>query len=184
VRRISRISARRNSRGRDGRPPQTRRRTGFGRTAVPAAAAGSLKNLGGFAHADAHLLIETAKLRSEINRAANSIHTASGYADQPMNPNYALVRSASQRRRMLARRLAMLAGVAMTAASAGPFRLVEDTADGGGQHSQGIRFAVEGSIGQPDTATLQGPRFEIAGGFWRPVSTPVSDTLFHNGFEN
>ncbi len=101
-----------------------------------------------------------------------------------MTATNTLVRSASQRRRMLARRLAMLAGVAMTAASAGPFRLVEDTADGGGQHSQGVRFAVEGSIGQPDTATLQGPRFEIAGGFWRPASTPASDTLFHNGFEN
>jgi hypothetical protein len=101
-----------------------------------------------------------------------------------MTATRALVRSTSQRRRMLARRLAMLAGVAMTAASAGPFRLVEDTADGGGEHSQGVRFAVEGSIGQPDTTTLQGPRFEISGGFWRPASTPASDTLFHNGFEN
>lgn len=69
------------------------------------------------------------------------------------------------------------------AAQAAPFRLLESTHDGGGAHSQGGRFSIEGTAGQPDAGRAIGQRFAIQGGFWRPA-TPVSDTLFRHGFEN
>ncbi len=79
--------------------------------------------------------------------------------------------------------LALLAG----AASAQRFSIPDQTVDGGGQHSQGTRFAVEGTVGQPDAAPpLIGNRFTVTGGFWQPVSTrtpPGDPTIFSNGFE-
>lgn len=69
---------------------------------------------------------------------------------------------------------------------AADYRLQSATVDGGGQHSQGSRFAVEGTIGQPDSGRLAGSRFVVEGGFW-PASaggaTPP-DKLFANGFED
>ena len=77
-----------------------------------------------------------------------------------------------------------LIGVAFVgAAAAGNFSLLSNTADGGGQHSQGVRFAVEGTIGQPDTAQLSSPRFSVSGGFWQ-AATPISDSIFANNFED
>lgn len=68
-------------------------------------------------------------------------------------------------------------------AQADPFELIEGTSDGGGEYSQGTRFALEGSIGQPDAGTLTGTRFAIDGGFWRPAIAPQNDTIFSNSFE-
>jgi hypothetical protein len=69
------------------------------------------------------------------------------------------------------------------AAASGNFTLLSGTADGGGQYSQGARFAVEGTIGQPDTARLNSNRFTIEGGFW-PTTRVTSDTIFANNFED
>ena len=70
------------------------------------------------------------------------------------------------------------------AAHGGPFELTEGTIDGGGQHSQGQRFALEGSIGQSDAGVVEGTRFSIDGGFWRPAIAPLTDTIFSHGFED
>ncbi len=70
------------------------------------------------------------------------------------------------------------------AAHAGRFELTEGTIDGGGQHSQGERFALEGSIGQSDAGVAEGARFSIDGGFWRPAIAPRTDTIFSHGFED
>ena len=67
------------------------------------------------------------------------------------------------------------------------FQLQDHTADCGGNHSQGSRFAVEGTIGQHDAGTtrLQGPRFIVEGGFWPPqVATPTASAIFNDGFED
>ncbi len=64
------------------------------------------------------------------------------------------------------------------------FELKEGTHDGGGQHSQGERFALEGSIGQPDASQTTSAHFSIDGGFWRPAIAPVANTIFSNGFED
>ena len=69
------------------------------------------------------------------------------------------------------------------AATSGNFSLLTGTSDGGGQHSQGARFAVEGTIGQPDTAQLSSNRFAIGGGFW-PTTNATTDTIFANNFED
>lgn len=76
-------------------------------------------------------------------------------------------------------------GLICSATQAAPFRLTSSTADAGGGQSQGTRFAVEGTGGQPDAGWLQGQRFTLQGGFWpTAVDEPVSDTLFRNSFED
>jgi hypothetical protein len=77
----------------------------------------------------------------------------------------------------------LLAGLSATAFAA-PFRLHSSTIDGGGGHSQGARFAVEGTLGQPDVAQLAGARFGLDGGFWQPAAIERADTIFSNGFED
>lgn len=87
-------------------------------------------------------------------------------------------------RRSLAALLLLLLLPAL--AEAGPFRLISGTVDGGGEHSQGTRFAVEGTVGQPDAGLAEGARFSVDGGFW-PTTTRNSalpDSLFTNSFED
>lgn len=69
---------------------------------------------------------------------------------------------------------------------AAPFRLVTGTLDGGGAHSQSARFAVEGTVGQPDAGSAQGSRFRVDGGFWPATGsdTPLADFIFQDSFEN
>lgn len=76
--------------------------------------------------------------------------------------------------------------LAATFADAAPFRLISGTVDGGGEHSQGTRFAVEGTVGQPDAGRAQGARFRIDGGFWptASTSTPPTDSIFSHSFED
>ncbi len=70
-------------------------------------------------------------------------------------------------------------------AAAGPLRLVSGTVDGGGGHSQGARFALEGSIGQPDAGRSEGQRFVLEGGFWPAgPATSSSNLIFRDSFED
>lgn len=83
---------------------------------------------------------------------------------------------------------ALLLGMALIgqAQAAGRFELKTMTVDAGGQHSQGTRFAIEGTAGQHDAAPrLQGPRFSVSGGFWPAATAPTSANsgIFSNGFE-
>lgn len=54
--------------------------------------------------------------------------------------------------------------------SGGPFELQWSTLDGGGGTSGGGRFALSGTIGQPDAGTLAGGPFKLEGGFWSGVT--------------
>lgn len=86
-------------------------------------------------------------------------------------------------RRRWALPLALVALASM--AEAAPFRLVSGTADGGGEHSQGSRFTVEGTVGQPDAGLSQGPRFRVDGGFWPTAAdSAATDSIFRNSFED
>jgi hypothetical protein len=72
------------------------------------------------------------------------------------------------------------------ASPASPFRLLSATVDGGGGHAEGARFALEGSIGQPDPGRSSSARFTVDGGFWpaTPALPPPAPALvFRNGFE-
>lgn len=70
-----------------------------------------------------------------------------------------------------------------TLTEAAPFRLTSSTVDSGGEHSQGARFVVEGTVGQAAVETSRGARFQVDGGFW-PTATTQSDIFFHNSFED
>lgn len=77
--------------------------------------------------------------------------------------------------------LALLASVPANAS----FRLIDGSADGGGRHSQGSRFAVEGTAGQADTELLAGTRFRLYGGFWSDgQGSALPDLLFQDSFED
>jgi len=55
----------------------------------------------------------------------------------------------------------------MTAtAGAQEYRIESSTIDAGGGASEGGRFRVEGTIGQPETGTATGGRYTFEGGFW------------------
>lgn len=70
-------------------------------------------------------------------------------------------------------------------ASAGNFRLISSSTDGGGGHAQGARFRLEGSAGQRDAGWLQGQRYTLQGGFWPTTAdTASNDTLFADSFED
>jgi hypothetical protein len=70
-------------------------------------------------------------------------------------------------------------------AAAGPLKLVSGTVDGGGGHSQGARFALEGTIGQPDAGRAEGSRFVIDSGFWSAdPALPASNSIFRDSFED
>ncbi len=73
-----------------------------------------------------------------------------------------------------------------SAMAGGRFSVDSHTVDGGGSHSQGARFSVEGTIGQPDSGPAHtGPRFSVSGGFWQATAAPpVSNLIFSNGFED
>lgn len=79
--------------------------------------------------------------------------------------------------------LAVIGLTCSAAALGGSYSLAGSTIDGGGQHSQGARFAVEGTIGQPDVDPASGSRFTLAGGFW-PEAPVTTDTIFANRFED
>lgn len=50
--------------------------------------------------------------------------------------------------------------------SGGPYTLTANNASGGGGSSTGATYAIQGTTGQPDGATLTGGSFTLTGGFW------------------
>ena len=46
------------------------------------------------------------------------------------------------------------------------FKIEDSTFDSGGGKSEGGRYKVEGTIGQPETGTSTGGRYTFKGGFW------------------
>jgi len=62
------------------------------------------------------------------------------------------------------------------------YTLPEWTVDSGGGRSQGARFELAGTIGQPDASrVLRGTRFEVAGGLWAAIPPGA---IFRDGFED
>ncbi|MCB1605416.1 MAG: hypothetical protein KDI71_00360 [Xanthomonadales bacterium] len=73
----------------------------------------------------------------------------------------------------------------VTLPASAAFELVDGTADGGGQFSQGSQFSVEGTIGQAETAISNGGQFQVSGGFWSSVSSaPQADAIFSDSYED
>jgi len=50
------------------------------------------------------------------------------------------------------------------------------TVDGGGGESSGDRYALAGTVGQPDAGTLTGGEYSLVGGFW--AGAPVKYEVF------
>lgn len=78
----------------------------------------------------------------------------------------------------ICRPFALFVGAVMVGANgADDFRLTRWTIDGGGEvRCAGGAFEISGTIGQPDTGVMRGPGFELAAGFWFPVSAGDCDT--------
>ncbi len=57
------------------------------------------------------------------------------------------------------------------AAFAQPYTLARANADGGGGSSAGGKYALAGSIGQPESSSqpLAGGKYSVAGGFWNVI---------------
>jgi hypothetical protein len=55
---------------------------------------------------------------------------------------------------------------AMTQAQGGGYGLLWWTVDGGGGASSASRYAVNGTIGQPEAGTMRGGTYVLSGGFW------------------
>ena len=68
--------------------------------------------------------------------------------------------------------LVLLAAVSLASAQTGEWDLTWSTIDGGGASSSGDRFALSGTIGQPDAASLSGGIYTLHGGFWGPATRP------------
>ena len=63
--------------------------------------------------------------------------------------------------------LVLLGAVSLASAQTGEWDLTWSTIDGGGASSgSGDRFAVSGTISQPDTASLSGGGYTLQGDFW------------------
>lgn len=54
-------------------------------------------------------------------------------------------------------------------------------AGGGAQGLSGNDHTLSGTLGQPATATLAGPTYEVRGGFWHSFAR--DESIFSNGFE-
>jgi hypothetical protein len=52
-------------------------------------------------------------------------------------------------------------------AQAGEYGLTWWTVDGGGGHSTGGSYGLDGTIGQPDAGDLAGDQYTVHGGFWQ-----------------
>ena len=72
--------------------------------------------------------------------------------------------------------LALASGNA-SAQSGGPFTLNWNTIDGGGGNCSGgvtpaggTKFALSGTVGQPDAGVMNGGAYSLAGGFWGGLS--------------
>lgn len=66
--------------------------------------------------------------------------------------------------------IGILAANVARSQSGGNYDLFWNTVDGGGGASSGGRFAVTGTIGQPDAGTLAAGNIALEGGFWSIAS--------------
>ena len=66
--------------------------------------------------------------------------------------------------------LVLLLAVSLASAQTGEWDLGWHTVDGGGATSAGgSRFALSGTIGQPDASHISGGVYTVLGGFWQPA---------------
>ncbi len=66
--------------------------------------------------------------------------------------------------------LVVLAAGSLATAQTGEWNLSWHTIDGGGATSTGgDRYALSGTIGQPDTGEMTGGVYRLNGGFWQPA---------------
>jgi len=74
---------------------------------------------------------------------------------------------------LLVTSLILLIAFSVAAAQTGDFDLVWRTIDGGGGTSiGGERFALSGTIGQPDAGKMSGGVYALQGGFWPGTAAP------------
>jgi hypothetical protein len=74
---------------------------------------------------------------------------------------------------LLVTSLILLIAFSVAAAQTGDFDLVWHTIDGGGSTSiGGDRFALSGTIGQPDAGKMSGGVYALQGGFWPAIAAP------------
>ena len=67
--------------------------------------------------------------------------------------------------------LVLLVAVSLASAQTGEWAATWSTIDGGGATSSGgNRFALSGTIGQPDTGSMEGQGYTLYGGFWGPTT--------------
>jgi len=67
--------------------------------------------------------------------------------------------------------LVLVVGVSLASAQTGDWALSWYTIDGGGALSiGGDRFALSGTIGQPDAGNMSGDAYTLHAGFWQPAS--------------
>ena len=79
-------------------------------------------------------------------------------------------------------RVATACGLLLAAPALAQLTLPKWSVDNGGGVSNGARFELHGTIGQPDAVSLlQGTRFRLAGGFWAEVQDA---RIFRDGFED
>jgi hypothetical protein len=60
----------------------------------------------------------------------------------------------------------LLMSGSLLAMSGGPYELTWTTIDGGGGTGTGGQYTLTGTLGQPDTAYLEGGGYTLIGGFW------------------
>ena len=69
--------------------------------------------------------------------------------------------------------LVLLVAASLASAQTGEWDAAWSTIDGGGATSRGgNRFALSGTIGQPDTGSMEGQGYTLYGGFWGPTTGP------------
>jgi hypothetical protein len=77
--------------------------------------------------------------------------------------------------------IAMLLAVSLASAQSGDVDLIWLTVDGGGAtSSDGSRYSLSGTIGQPDAGSTSSSGYTLTGGFWGIAagSGPSTDTLY------
>ena len=80
------------------------------------------------------------------------------------------------------RRISLFALTLLAMPGAAQQHLTKTTVDSGGGRSASARYALTGSIGQPDAVPLlSGGRYRIGGGFWAALP---SNEVFSDSFES
>ncbi|HEY6986150.1 MAG TPA: hypothetical protein VH375_08710 [Rhodanobacteraceae bacterium] len=64
----------------------------------------------------------------------------------------------------------------------GPYAITESAIGGGAATLSGGSFRLNGTLGQPATASLAAAGYRFYDGFWTPA-TPPGDRIFANGFD-